>query len=402
MFTGRVAEIGHVQEIDGADVRVRAPKAAQTLRPGGAVCLDGVRLTVRAVDDGVITVTVSQETRHRSTFDAVGAGARVNVEVPLAVGDPLDGHLVQGYVDAVGKVVRVDDEDGCARVWIRPPARLLETLVGKSPIAVDGVSVTVAEVQRDRFSVVLLPQTRALTTLDAVPTGRRVNLELDGLVRLATRRAVAAGRVLANLPWAGAVHGRSGVEKVVRQIAAGGAAVVWDPTTEGEADVVVAANRLSADTMRFLVREVCGMPCVPCAPEVLDRLELAPLPGTGDRHGTAWCTPVDLASLPGTGVSAPDRAATIRRLADTDATAADFLSPGHVHPLRARPGLLGERPGHTEATVALCAAAGLAPVGVCCEIMSADGTMAGAAEAEVLALAWGLPMIDIADLRELL
>ena len=158
MFTGRVAEIGHVQEIDGADVRVRAPKAAQTLRPGGAVCLDGVRLTVRAVDDGVITVTVSQETRHRSTFDAVGAGARVNVEVPLAVGDPLDGHLVQGYVDAVGKVVRVDRRGGCARVWIRPPARLLETLVGKSPIAVDGVSVTVAEVQRDRFSVVLLPR----------------------------------------------------------------------------------------------------------------------------------------------------------------------------------------------------------------------------------------------------
>jgi 3,4-dihydroxy 2-butanone 4-phosphate synthase/3,4-dihydroxy 2-butanone 4-phosphate synthase/GTP cyclohydrolase II len=198
------------------------------------------------------------------------------------------------------------------------------------------------------------------------------------------------------------VHGRSGVEKVVRQIAAGGAAVVWDPTTEGEADVVVAATRLSADTMRFLVREVCGMPAVPCAPEVLDRLDLAPLPGAGDRHGTAWCTPVDLASLPGTGVSAPDRAATIRRLADTDATAADFLRPGHVHPLRARPGLLGERPGHTEATVALCAAAGLAPVGVCCEIMSADGTMAGAAEAEVLALAWGLPMIDVADLRELL
>ncbi len=347
-------------------------------------------------------MTVSEETRHRSTFDVVAAGSRVNVEVPLAVGDPLDGHLVQGYVDAVGKVVRVDDEGGCARVWIRPPARLLETLVGKSPIAVDGVSVTVADVLRDRFSVVLLPETRALTTLDAVASGRRVNLELDGLVRLATRRAVAAGRTLANLPWAGAVHGRSGVEKAVRQIAAGGAVVVWDPTTEGEADVVVAANRLSADTMRFLVREVCGMPCVPCAPEVLDRLELGPLAGAGDRHGTAWCTPVDLASSAGPACRHPDRAATIRHLADTDAVGADFLRPGHVHPLRARPGLLGERAGHTEATVALCSAAGLAPVGVCCEIMSADGTMAGAAEAEMLALAWGLPMIDIADLRELL
>ena len=107
---------------------------------------------------------------------------------------------------------------------------------------------------------------------------------------------------------------------------------------------------------------------------------------------------IDLASATGTGVSAAERAATIRRLAAADAVPTDFLRPGHVFPLAARPGLLAERLGHTEATVALCLAAGLAPVGVCCEVMRPDGVMAGPADLEQFALRWELPMIDIHDL----
>ncbi|WUH16552.1 3,4-dihydroxy-2-butanone-4-phosphate synthase [Streptomyces sp. NBC_00448] len=93
-----------------------------------------------------------------------------------------------------------------------------------------------------------------------------------------------------------------------------------------------------------------------------------------------------------------NRAATVRRLADPDARPADFLRPGHVFPLAARPGGLAERAGHTEATVALCTAAGLPPVGVCCEVMNHDGTMAKAADLEIAALRWGLPLVDMADL----
>jgi 3,4-dihydroxy 2-butanone 4-phosphate synthase/3,4-dihydroxy 2-butanone 4-phosphate synthase/GTP cyclohydrolase II len=98
-------------------------------------------------------------------------------------------------------------------------------------------------------------------------------------------------------------------------------------------------------------------------------------------------------------VSAAERAATVRRLASPDARPADFLRPGHVFPLAARPGLLAERAGHTESTVALCAAAGLPPVGVCCEVMNPDGTMAGPADLEASSLRWGLPLVDIGDLR---
>jgi 3,4-dihydroxy 2-butanone 4-phosphate synthase/3,4-dihydroxy 2-butanone 4-phosphate synthase/GTP cyclohydrolase II len=114
--------------------------------------------------------------------------------------------------------------------------------------------------------------------------------------------------------------------------------------------------------------------------------------------GTAFHVSVDLAAGTGTGVSAEERAATVRRLADPEARPGDFLQPGHVFPLRARDGGLAERGGHTEAGVALCRAAGLAPVAVVCEVMNPDGRMAGEADLERFALRWGLPMVAIGDL----
>jgi 3,4-dihydroxy 2-butanone 4-phosphate synthase len=403
MFTGHVDEIGLIESFDDGRLVVRAPRTAAALRAGGSVCVDGVRLTVHEAGDGVFEAAVTQETRRRSKFDALTEGGTVNVEVPLAAGDALDGHLVQGYVDAVGKVVRVDEEGGSRRVWIRPPERFRGQLAAKASIALDGVSVTVADVLKDRFSFVLLPVTRTATTLDRLSPGGRVNLELDLVTRLVARRGPSApaalGRVTAALPRAGHVAGRPGAQEAVRQFAAGGAVLVWDPAVEGEADVVLPGARLKPESFAFLLTKVCGHPCVPCASEVLERLEIEVIPGEGDRQHTAFCTPVDLAAGLGTGVSAAERAATVRRLADPHARPGDFLRPGHIIPLAARPGLLAERTGHTEATVALCVAAGLPQVGVCCELMNPDGTMAGAADAEIAALRWGLPLVELSDLQ---
>jgi 3,4-dihydroxy 2-butanone 4-phosphate synthase/3,4-dihydroxy 2-butanone 4-phosphate synthase/GTP cyclohydrolase II len=132
---------------------------------------------------------------------------------------------------------------------------------------------------------------------------------------------------------------------------------------------------------------------------VLDRLEIPALPGGGDRQGTACHLSVDVAEGTTTGVSAADRAATVRRLADPTARPGDFLRPGHVFPLRARPGGLAERGGHTEAAVDLCRAAGLPPVAAVCEVMNPDGRMAGEADLERFSLRWGLPMVAVDDLR---
>jgi 3,4-dihydroxy 2-butanone 4-phosphate synthase/3,4-dihydroxy 2-butanone 4-phosphate synthase/GTP cyclohydrolase II len=403
MFTGHIRELGLVDRFDGERIQVRVPESAPAISRGSSVCVSGVRLTVQDLGDEVFGATVTAETRRRSTFDTLAPGDRVNVELPLTVGGALDGHLVQGYADAVGKVARVEDEGDCLRAWIRPPDRLMSQLVAKAPVAVDGVSVTIAERLHDRFSIVVLPVTRQATTLSRLRPSARVNLELDLVNRLVARRARAARADLMNvtaaLAGAGHVSGRAALDKVLARIAAGGAVAVWDPDAENEGDVIFAGARLRPEAFRFLLTEVCGHPTVPCAPAVLDRLDIGPIPGPGDRQGTAFHIPVDLAAGTGTGVSAADRAAVVRRLANPSAVPADFLRPGHVYPLRARPGLLAERTGHTEATVALCTAAGLPPVGVCCEVMNRDGTMAAAADLEVAALRWGLPLVELPDLK---
>lgn len=189
------------------------------------------------------------------------------------------------------------------------------------------------------------------------------------------------------------------MEKTVIQLAAGGGVMVFDPDREGEGDVIFAGANMTPRAFVFLLPPCCGHSTVPCAPEVLERLDIAPIPGEGDRHGTRAHVPVDLASGIGTGVSAAERAATVRRIADPRSRPSDFLRPGHVFPLAARPGLLAERAGHTECTVALCMAAGLPPVGVCCEVMGPDGVMAGAADLEAFALRWGLPLVSVCDLK---
>ena len=130
MFTGRIEEIGEIASVMDDRIVVRAPKSAGRVRPGGSLNVAGVCVTTEHVADGVVTVTVSAETRRRTTFDCCGPGLRVNVEPALAVGDPLDGHLVQGHVDAVGKVAGVDIQGGC------PPA--LDPTVGPGHAAGDG------------------------------------------------------------------------------------------------------------------------------------------------------------------------------------------------------------------------------------------------------------------------
>jgi 3,4-dihydroxy 2-butanone 4-phosphate synthase/3,4-dihydroxy 2-butanone 4-phosphate synthase/GTP cyclohydrolase II len=267
---------------------------------------------------------------------------------------------------------------------------------------VDGVSVTVAEIVRDRFSVALIPITLRETTLAELRTGDRVNLEADLFVKSArelhTAARLASARSLAALPWAGELRGPAGMQKAAAQLAAGGAVVIYDPAREGEADVVFAGAGLRPASFVFLLTQACGHTTIPCDRARLDRLEIPPMPGSGDRHGTAAHVPVDLAAGTGTGVSAHERAATVRRLADPEARPEDFLEPGHVFPLAARPGGLHVRRGHTEASLALCQAASLPTVAAICEVMGPDGHMLTGSAVERFALNWELPMIAIDDL----
>jgi 3,4-dihydroxy 2-butanone 4-phosphate synthase/3,4-dihydroxy 2-butanone 4-phosphate synthase/GTP cyclohydrolase II len=402
MYRGFIHEIGTLEAATAGRLAVHAPKCAGEVAPGGSFSVNGACVSAESVEDGVLSATLSEETRRRTTLGDLSRGARVNVEVPVRAGQALEGHLVQGHVDAIGKVMRVDEEGPGRHVWIRPPERFLEEIAPKGSVAVDGVSLTVAEISRDRFAVALVPSTLERTTFAALAPGARVNLESDLFGRIAREHAGASGRalsrVIARLPWAGIVEGRLGVEKVVSQIAAGGSVLVWDPDREGEGDLITAGADMRPETWTFILTRICGHATVPCSRALLERLEIPPMPGAGDRHGTAMHVSVDWVGNTGTGVAPVERAATVRRLAHPDARPEDFLRPGHVFPLSARPGGLRERAGHTEATVALCRAAGLPPVGICCEVMHPDGHMARLAELERLALHEGLPLVSMGDL----
>jgi len=190
------------------------------------------------------------------------------------------------------------------------------------------------------------------------------------------------------------------VRRAVADIAAGRAVVVVDDEDrENEGDLIFAAEKATPELVAFMVRHTSGYICVPLTDPDCDRLQLPPMYHTNqDPRGTAYRVAVDARDVAGTGISAADRAHTIRRLADPATRPFDLTRPGHVVPLRARPGGVLRRPGHTEAAVDLAALAGLRPVGVLCELVNDDGTMARRPQLEEFCATHGLTLVTIADL----
>ena len=169
------------------------------------------------------------------------------------------------------------------------------------------------------------------------------------------------------------------IDLALADIAAGRPLVVVDDEDrENEGDLIFAAEKATADLVTLMIRECGGLICVPMTGADLDRLALDQMVNQNtERMGTAFTVSVDARAGVSTGISAADRAATISLLADPASTAQDIVRPGHVFPLRARPGGVLRRAGHTEAAVDLATLAGLRPAGAICEIMNADGTTAG-------------------------
>ncbi len=175
--------------------------------------------------------------------------------------------------------------------------------------------------------------------------------------------------------------------------------VVDDEDRENEGDVIMAAAHASPGWVAWTVRHTSGVLCAPMPDDVADRLSLPPMVRHNqDPRGTAYTVSVDARLGVGTGISAADRATTFRVLADPGSHAEDLVRPGHVFPLRARPGGVLERPGHTEAAVDLCRLAGLPPVGLIAEVVEDDGTMMRLPGLRRLADAHGLALVSIADL----
>jgi riboflavin synthase len=216
MFTGIVQHVGRVAGVDTAPRRHAGGQAyaldvdlgplAADLPGGASVAVNGVCLTAAGLRGTVARFDVVPETWGRTTLRGLHVGDPVNLERSLRVGDPVDGHFVQGHVEGVGSVTRIERGEGEWKLWVDAQPDLMPAIIPKGSVALDGTSLTVVDVEAARFSVVLVPTTLQRTVLGRRQAGEHVNVETDLLARVLLRRLAGMlgtdlGPATAGLSW---------------------------------------------------------------------------------------------------------------------------------------------------------------------------------------------------------
>lgn len=183
MFTGIIEGVGIVRSFmrkgGGAQIEIGCDFDLEKANVGDSISVNGVCLTITSRLGKSFWADISPETLSTSTFDGVVQGDPMNLERALKVGERLDGHIVQGHVDGVGKVVEIREHSGSREFIIEIPSNILRYVVEKGSVAVDGVSLTVNRCESDRFSVMVIPHTQLKSTFQRMKRGDRVNLEVD-------------------------------------------------------------------------------------------------------------------------------------------------------------------------------------------------------------------------------
>ncbi|MBI4495885.1 MAG: riboflavin synthase [Deltaproteobacteria bacterium] len=191
MFTGLIQDLGRIEAVrrrgGGTSLAISTALDLRSFKVGDSMAVDGVCLTMVELSEHVFTAEVSPETLRRSTLGEAREGRRVNLEAPLRLSDPLGGHLVAGHVDGIGEILRVSREGESFRYRFRVPAEVGRYLIEKGSVAVDGISLTVAERETEEFEAAVLPHTAAVTTLGRKGAGERVNLEADMIAKYVER-----------------------------------------------------------------------------------------------------------------------------------------------------------------------------------------------------------------------
>jgi riboflavin synthase len=187
LFTGLIQDLGKIQSLErrreGVFLTVATGLALNDVKTGDSIAVDGVCLTVVRLSGRDFTAEVSPETLNRTTLSKAAAGRPVNLEKSLRVSDFLGGHLVSGHVDGTGEVVRVLVEGNAWRYRFRAPQEISRYLIEKGSVAVDGISLTVAEIAEPEFAVAVIPHTARSTTLGGKKAGDSVNLEIDPIAK---------------------------------------------------------------------------------------------------------------------------------------------------------------------------------------------------------------------------
>lgn len=183
MFTGIVEEIGHVSRIQRGHhsivLEVSADRVLENTRIGDSIAVNGICLTVTSLGDGCFTVDVMPETISRSSLSQITCGSPVNLERAMPADGRFGGHIVSGHIDSTGKIKSIRKDDNAVWFRIQTVPEIMRYIVEKGSITVDGISLTVASVQEDSFSVSIIPHTISQTILSERKTGDLVNLETD-------------------------------------------------------------------------------------------------------------------------------------------------------------------------------------------------------------------------------
>ena len=191
MFTGLVESVGEIvvvaEQPPGRRFTIEAGKLAEDATLGDSISINGCCLTVIAIEGSRLDFEAGEETLSRTNLGALAAHDRVNLERSLAVGDRLGGHYVTGHIDAIGQLLERRDDPPWAHLRFQMPERLASQVAAKGSIAIDGISLTVVDVDLDSFSVALIPHTLEVTTLGKRKIGDAVNLETDVLAKYVER-----------------------------------------------------------------------------------------------------------------------------------------------------------------------------------------------------------------------
>ena len=187
MFSGIIESLGTVVRLDPEPPGVRLVVEADLLREGvslgDSVSVNGCCLTVVAIDEGQVSFDAGEETLRCTNLGQLKPSSRVNLERSLKIGDPLGGHFVTGHIDATGILDRREDDASWSTFWFSVPGHCLRQMACKGSVSVDGISLTLVEVNKEVFSVALIPHTLAVTTLGSLQEGETVNVETDILAK---------------------------------------------------------------------------------------------------------------------------------------------------------------------------------------------------------------------------
>jgi len=199
MFTGLVEALATVielqQEPPGMWLRIEVPASIDGANIGDSIALNGCCLTVVDANAHQLSFQAGEETLRRTNLGRLKPGGQLNIERSLRAGDRLGGHFVMGHIDGLGTLESRTDDGDWSTFWFRAPLELMGQIASKGSIAVDGVSLTLVDVEANRFSVALIPHTLAATTLGSLKPGDTVNLETDVLAKYVERQINAEGRM---------------------------------------------------------------------------------------------------------------------------------------------------------------------------------------------------------------